>query len=112
MSITPTLVGAETINSRRVNVFALPNRSDKYVEVQGAGKRRSYRTVRGAKLFKQGDYPLHPSLATVVEEQVYGGAVPFSMRSPEEQDVTSAALLKAMMGRLIDAKVPFALAEN
>lgn len=92
-------IGVETINGQRKPVYEIPNRAGRFVEQDD-----QLLSVEGAKAFKRGQYPLHPSLRPVVTAELSGE--PFVLRDPRAQTATAQKLLKATLSRLIDVGFP------
>lgn len=93
-------VGAVTISGQRLPVVTLPTGS--FVE-QGD----LLISVEGARTFKKGQYPLHPSIRPVAAAELSS----FAARDPESQIAATRAVLRATMARMIDLGLP-SVSEN
>ena len=99
-------VGSQTINTRRTPVYALPNGREAVEITDERSGHAALISVEGAKTFKNGQYPLHPELVSVVAAEFYGEQ-PFALRPVNEQDASAQRLLSSVLDRLLSSGLPF-----
>lgn len=111
MQIAAQCVGSERINCQRIPVYLLPN-GRRYVAREESTNHATFISVEAARAFKNGQYPLHPTIRAAAAAALFPDTPATSLPSFAARKRATEQVLRACMERMKTNGLSFRFAEN